>query len=92
MTDPVTEDELSKETQHIWTALVVNVCNTAHPRELNFAASYEFDKAVAVAKELIAKKWPNRFESCPDAPWHPDYELVGIRRGMELDKPEEEPT
>jgi hypothetical protein len=78
--------------QHIWTALVANVCHEAHPRELNFVSTYDFDTAVTAAKELIAKKWPNRFDQWPEAPWHPDYELVGIRRGMELDTPEEELT
>lgn len=79
-------------TMHIWTAFVANVCQPSHPRELNFAAPGDFDKAVTAAKELIAKKWPNKFERWPESPWHPDYELVGIKRGMELDTPEEEST
>jgi hypothetical protein len=85
-----TEDELSIEPQHIWTALVANVCNTSHPRELNFPSSYNFDVAYQEVRRIIAKKWPNRFDHCPDAPWHPDYELVGLKRGMELDDEREE--
>ena len=87
----VSKDDQTSPTQHIWTAAVANVCRPNHPRELNFAASYDFDTALAEAKRLIAKKWPNRFDRWPDAPWHPDYELVGLRRGMELDNEQEEP-
>lgn len=89
----MTEDEQPPiERPYLWTAYVANECHAREPRELRFVATYDFDKAVAAAKELIAKKWPNRFERWPDAPWHPDYELVGIKRGEELDTPEEEPT
>jgi hypothetical protein len=85
---------VSEPRQHIWTAYVANECHSREPRELNFVSTYEFDTAVAAAKQLIAKKWPNRFDrpEVKDLPWHPDYELVGIRRGMELDTAEEEPT
>jgi hypothetical protein len=78
--------------QHLWIAYVANEFHSREPRELSFVSTYDFDTAVKAAKELIAKKWPNRFDRWPESPWHPDYELVGIKRGMELDTPEEEPT
>jgi hypothetical protein len=82
------------ERPYLWTAYVANECHSSEPRELRFVATYDFDKAVGSAKELIAKKWPNKFDrpEWKHLPWHPDYELVGIRRGEELDTPEEEPT
>lgn len=76
---------------HIWTVSVVYVCNTTSPRELNYVAPAAFDEALKAGKELIAKKFPNpNKEEWPECPWHPDYELVGIKRGMELDSEEPE--
>lgn len=92
MSDKIAEDMTqTPATQHIWTAWVTNVCQPDHPREMNFTASYDFDAAYKEARRLIAKKWPNKFERWPDAPWHPDFELVGLRRGLELDDEREEP-
>ena len=70
----------------VW-ELLLDYCG--HKTSVTYVASEEFDKALAAGKELIIKKFPNTLkDSWPDDPWHPDYIITGILRGIELSSEE----
>lgn len=90
MNNPLTPvEEVVCGYNHVWSATVVEGCSQRE-RVLRFVAGSDFDAGLAAAKNLLAMKFPNKLKDLwPDCQWHPDYELVAIKRGEELDNNEE---
>lgn len=77
---------------HVWTMTVSNKCNTQFEREVTYVAPADFASAMKAGVELVEKKFPNPWpDKWPEEKIHPDYEVIGVKRGMELDDDQEEP-
>lgn len=56
----------------------------------NITAGPDFDSAVQVANAYMAKAYPNTLAEKFPGPWYPDYAIVGLTRGVELDDDNED--
>jgi len=73
---------------YIW-HLKIAECNSERGTR-NITAGEDFESATQAAKAYMARAYPNTLAAKFPGPWYPDYEIVGLTRGVELSDDDED--